>query len=613
MGKNILVFMDGTRNKPSDQRIRKDTNVWKLYRAAAKRHDGDEETVLYVRGVGTMRDESVEAPADDLRLSRIGEWNPPSGPAKRLARLVQAIPKRLALKFGASAVGWGVADRIREGYGFICRHYVPGDQVYLFGFSRGAFEARSLAGFIDAVGLLLQDKAYGPDARRLVDKAYEIYRQRDPKAREFLAKFLRRMTRRSAPAPATDFHKATNVRLHFLGVWDTVEALGIGELEVAGVKLGNAQVPFVRRHTMHHAAAALPANVQRGRHALAGHELRRKFEPLLWDAPLEGQDLKQVWFAGAHADVGGGYQETHLSDLALWWMADEVNDVGAETPEQIRFSKLPGKPDPEPTLLPHHALQGDFFWADPAPRHAMVNFGSLDPAVRATLSLHPSMVSRLFDSTATTYESYSFVKDYEWTARLPGGKTYPGDVAGALSWLDDLSVQMHVAGLEAGPAGVGASSPSGRRPAWHSVSSVAELRLAEEYVLRQARSISRWPREVARLEDALAVLIVCGRETALSRFIEAVEASSARLVRVAARSRRCGAQVRRRRLPIFDDLYRAADGLREQGLPQYLRKVDDLVSRIGEAKRRLQSSLPVPIMKTLKLPERPPSAPESPT
>jgi uncharacterized protein (DUF2235 family) len=55
MGKNILVFMDGTRNKPSDQRIRKDTNVWKLYRAAAKRHDGDEETVLYVRGVGTMR------------------------------------------------------------------------------------------------------------------------------------------------------------------------------------------------------------------------------------------------------------------------------------------------------------------------------------------------------------------------------------------------------------------------------------------------------------------------------------------------------------------------------------------------------------------------------
>ena len=223
MGKNILVFMDGTRNKPSDQRIKKDTNVWKLYRAAAKHHDGNEETVLYVRGVGTMRDESVEAPADDLRLSRIREWNPPSGPAKRLARLVHAIPKRLALKFGASAVGWGVADRIREGYGFICRHYVPGDQVYLFGFSRGAFEARSLAGFIDAVGLLLQSKAYGPDARRLVDKAYEIYRQRDPKAREFLAKFLRRMTRRAAPGPATDFHKATNVRLHFVGVWDTVE------------------------------------------------------------------------------------------------------------------------------------------------------------------------------------------------------------------------------------------------------------------------------------------------------------------------------------------------------------------------------------------------------
>ena len=65
------------------------------------------------------------------------------------------------------------------------------------------------------------------------------------------------------------------------------------------------------------------------------------------------------------------------------------------------------------------------------------------------------------------------------------------------------------------------TAPSGRRPAWHLVSSVAELRLAEEYVLRQARSISRWPREVGRLEDALAVLIVCGRETALSHFIDA--------------------------------------------------------------------------------------------
>ena len=195
MSKNILLFMDGTRNKPSDRRQLKDTNVWKLYEAAASSHHGRERHAQYIRGVGTEREEDVESPADDLRFFRIREWNPPAHPVKRVTQLVRRIPQRLALKYGASAVGWGVSDRIRDAYAYICRHYETGDHVYLFGFSRGAFEARSLAGFVDSVGLLLRSQAVGPDARRLVDMAYDIYRRRDEESLAFLRKFLRRMTR----------------------------------------------------------------------------------------------------------------------------------------------------------------------------------------------------------------------------------------------------------------------------------------------------------------------------------------------------------------------------------------------------------------------------------
>ena len=594
MGKNILVFMDGTRNKPSHERVLKDSNVWKLYKAASRSHDGTEPTALYVRGVGTERDKSVEAPADDLRLFRIREWSPPTGPAGRLARLVHRIPKRLVLEYGAGAVGWGVADRIREGYGFICRHYQPGDQVYLFGFSRGAFEARSLAGFIDAVGLLFKRQAYGPDAHRLVDKAYEIYRRRDPKAQAFLPKFLRRFTRLSAPGPATDFRKATEVRLHFIGVWDTVEALGIPELEVGGRKFGNASVPFVRRHTMHHAAAALPPNVQWARHALAVHELRGLFEPLLWEAPQDGQDMKQVWFAGAHADVGGGYPEAHLSEIALHWMAKEAAAVSTGTQAPLTFHRLPPAGPSEPTLLPHHALQGLFSRVTPAPRRALVAFASLASAVQATVSVHPTALSRLFDPAATAYLDYPFGPEWAWTARLKTRKRYPDGVAGALACLDDLSLELHIACLRAAGGSVASAVASGpaQSPAWHGLASVDALRRADAHVAGAVRPLARWSRQAAPLQEALAVLIACDREVTLAAFIAGIERHASRLQRAGGRWPGVARVLRDRRLPVFDILWDAVHDLGTLALPGSERIVADLVTRIAAARDPLQKSLP---------------------
>ncbi len=596
MGKNILVFMDGTRNRPSDERVLEDSNVWKLYKAASISHDGTERTALYVRGVGTERDESVEAPADDLRLFRIREWIPPTGPARRLARLVHRIPKRLVLEVGAASVGWGVADRIREGYGFICRHYQPGDQVYLFGFSRGAFEARSLAGFIDAVGLLFKAQAYGPDRRRLVDKAYEIYRRRDPKAQAFLPKFLRRFTRQSAPGPATDFRKATEVPLHFVGVWDTVEALGIPELEMRGRKFSNASIPFVRSHTMHHAAAKLPPNVHWARHALAVHELRALFEPLLWEAPQDGQDMKQVWFAGAHADVGGGYPRMHLAEIALRWMAEEATAVSTGTPAPLAFHRLPPAPQPEPSLLPHHEMRGVFSRFKPGPRRAVVAFASLDPAVRTTVSVHPTVLSRLFDPAATTYLDYPFDPVVAWKAWFKTRSRYPDNVAGVLACLDDLSLELHIACLRAagGNGGRAAAAAPARSPAWHGLASVGELRRADAHVAGVVRPLARWSRQAAPLQEALAALIACGREATLAAFIAGIERHAGRLLKAAERWPGAALAIRERRLPVFDILWDVVHGVADPALPGSERIVADMARRIEAARGPLQKGLPYP-------------------
>ena len=123
MSKNILLFMDGTKHKPSDRCQLEDTNVWKLYEAPSISQLGLETHAKYLRGVGTEREKNVDAPADDLRLFRIRQWNPPARAAKRVGLLAHRFSKRMLLKYPASAVGWGVADSIREAYAFICRHY----------------------------------------------------------------------------------------------------------------------------------------------------------------------------------------------------------------------------------------------------------------------------------------------------------------------------------------------------------------------------------------------------------------------------------------------------------------------------------------------------------
>ena len=210
---------------------------------------------------------------------------------------------------GAFGVGLGL--NIRQCYRFLVDHYHPGDYVYLFGFSRGAYTVRSLAALVRNCGVIDPEKLErGTSIDTAVDNAFELYRKRGdataPRAR--LAVDFR--VRNSHP----DF------RITCIGVWDTVGSLGIP----VGL-LGHLTSHLVGFHDV-----TLSSWIDRAYHAVAIDERRRPFVPTLWlqqpDARDQGQRIEQRWFTGVHSDVGGGYPwpDRGLATLALRWMMDRV-------------------------------------------------------------------------------------------------------------------------------------------------------------------------------------------------------------------------------------------------------------------------------------------------
>jgi uncharacterized protein (DUF2235 family) len=204
--------------------------------------------------------------------------------------------------FLGGAFGEGIDRNILECYEFLVNNYHPGDQLYFFGFSRGAYTARSLAGFIRNSGIVKQKFA------GMAKEAFSMYRDRDP-----------------AKHPNSDLGKtfrssfSNEVDVDVIGVWDTVGALG--------VPLGIFDRFNHTRFAFHD--VSLSARVKNAFHALAIDERRGPFAPTLWmqpraDAEQKRNWLEQAWFAGVHSNVGGGYAEAGLSDIALRWMVERV-------------------------------------------------------------------------------------------------------------------------------------------------------------------------------------------------------------------------------------------------------------------------------------------------
>jgi len=233
-------------------------------------------------------------------------------------------------KWFGGAFGWGLNKNIKDCYRYLCKNYAPGDHLYLFGFSRGAYTVRSLGGLLYKCGILKKAKG------RLIDSAMDLYRDRtdhpdDPGAVAFRKNY-------SFADPETD----NRPRITFLGCWDTVGSLGVPDL-TPKLKLDkkiNAKYKF---HD-----TKLSRIIRCARHAVAIDERRKVFDvtPMtLSDGAREaGTDLEQHWFTGDHGCIGGGDKAKEpLSDITLFWMMQELSKLKEKTGITFDETKIPDK------------------------------------------------------------------------------------------------------------------------------------------------------------------------------------------------------------------------------------------------------------------------------
>jgi uncharacterized protein (DUF2235 family) len=206
-------------------------------------------------------------------------------------------------KLAGGAFGFGLFQKVKDAYSSIAGVYEDGDELYIFGFSRGAYTARSVAGMIAACGLPTKN----PDPNQ-VEVAFNAYRNKDRRA-----ELLATLSAYNMVMPA----------ITMVGVWDTVGALGIPSV-FGGVD--NVLYGFLD--------TSLNTRIRNAYHALAIDEKRAEFPPTLWTGdPAPGQTVSQVYFCGVHSDVGGGYADdpgtgTALSDITLSWMMRKAQALG---------------------------------------------------------------------------------------------------------------------------------------------------------------------------------------------------------------------------------------------------------------------------------------------
>ncbi len=239
-------------------------------------------------------------------------------------------------QFLRGAIGLEVRDRIWRGYQFLIDNYEPGDEIYLFGFSRGAFEARSLASLIAIFGIPRRDGAFA------LDDAWKLYRK--PEKRRDFDKVAMLTAECHYP-----------VRIACVGVWDTVGNLG-NPLFRGGLINRRFQFHDMRLHD----------TIDNAFQALAIDEKRAPFNPIFFTLPKSAalpkhQHVEQTWFAGTHADVGGGWDVSGLSDISLLWMAERVTE---KTELALDIDRLRMTTQPDPLALQHDSATGRIFVLD---------------------------------------------------------------------------------------------------------------------------------------------------------------------------------------------------------------------------------------------------------
>ena len=272
MAKNIVVCCDGTANQFAVDK----TNVIKLYSTLVD--DPERQVISYHPGIGTM-----EAPG---ALTNIG---------------------RKTTRVMGMAIGWGLERDIRDAYVFLMQNYEPNDRVFLFGFSRGAYTVRAVASVLRMYGLIR--RGHEPMVPYAIRMLTSVSTNEKERARDERIGAAFRLS-----FQFKDTFCPVECKPWFVGVWDTVSTVGW--------ITNPLKLPFIADNS----------DIEYGRHAVSIDEHRAFFRTNLWRPSGKGphgpKDAKQVWFAGVHCDVGGGYSEenSRLSRIALEWMLAEARN-----------------------------------------------------------------------------------------------------------------------------------------------------------------------------------------------------------------------------------------------------------------------------------------------
>ena len=308
-GKNIVLCSDGTGNSGGKGH---GTNVWRLFNAVDQavpvgrdEDAGPLQIAFYDDGVGTQR----------FKL----------------------------LKLFGGAFGFGLSRNIRELYTFLVNNYQPNDRIFLFGFSRGAFTVRSLSGLIHQCGIIDLAKVSGDgmpnidQVRKAVRRAFRAYRWERWKKRNFLLRLIAKIRSADRTEAIRDELAYPDSSICCIGVWDTVDAIGVPQDSLRWVIDKIFCVGF-HEHD-------LSPVVKRGFHALSIDDERQTFHPVMWDEKLtverasksgEEQKIEQVWFPGVHSNVGGGYPRQGMAFVSLDWMMDKAEDCKLRFKQKAR-------------------------------------------------------------------------------------------------------------------------------------------------------------------------------------------------------------------------------------------------------------------------------------
>lgn len=287
--RNLVLFFDGTGNILGNSN---DTNVVKMMRLMNKRgpyEKAADQVAFYDPGVGTANE------------------FPPAGIGSRSRGLWQRLQ--------GLALGQGAFENVAQGYEFLCREYRAGDRIWLFGFSRGAFTARAVGGMVNMYGLV------HPSGLAMLRTLVRTYFSDAGKPRDKFAMDV-----------VTHFALGRTPLIHFTGVWDTVDSIGL----TGGVTITSS--PQIEHKKFVHV-----------RHALSMHETRQKYRPREYarpeftEAEMQVRSFRQCWFRGVHSDIGGSYAEAGLSNITLNWMMEEARGCGLEFSEHPPEVEKPGQ------------------------------------------------------------------------------------------------------------------------------------------------------------------------------------------------------------------------------------------------------------------------------